>query len=57
MSTLVLCDIDYCAYNRDGKCGKEAVSISRKNFSGFCDGEREWAPACEDYRELSDDAD
>lgn len=46
------CGIEECAYNRDGRCGKESGSISRKTFSGFRSGEREWSAACDEYKEL-----
>lgn len=51
----VSCEIEYCAYNRYGECGKESIHVERKNFSGFKSGEREWAPACEDYKDIEED--
>lgn len=49
------CGIEECAYNRDGRCGKESISINRKTFSSFRSGEREWSAACDDYKEMADD--
>ena len=49
------CSVEDCVYYQDGRCGKESISISRKTFSGFCSGEREWSPACNDYKEMMDD--
>ncbi|WP_297642797.1 hypothetical protein [uncultured Bacteroides sp.] len=54
MSVTVLCDNEYCAYNRNGDCGKEVISHRRKTFSGFRDGEREWGQVCEDYKEIGE---
>lgn len=51
---IVLCEIEECAYCRDGQCGKEMISHRRQTFSGFRNGEREWSPACEDYKEVGD---
>lgn len=50
----VMCDIEECAYCRDGQCGKEMISHRRQTFSGFRSGEREWSPACADYKEADD---
>ena len=55
MHISVMCDNEYCAYNRDGNCGKEVISLSRKTFSGYRSGEREWAQACDDYKEIGED--
>ena len=55
MCISVICDDEYCAYNRDGTCGKEIISISRKAFSGFRNGERERAHDCADYKETGED--
>lgn len=51
---IVLCEIEECAYCRDGQCGKEIISHKRKTFSSFRSGEREWSPACENYKEVGD---
>ena len=51
----VTCDIDSCAYYRDGNCGKKSIHVTRKTFSGFHSGEREWAPACENYKEIDEE--
>lgn len=55
MCIVVHCDIEYCTYNRNGICGRESHSVTRKTFSGFRNGEREWSPACKEYKELGDD--
>ena len=51
---IVLCEVDNCAYCRDGQCGKESISHKMQTFSGFRSGERERSPACADYKEVND---
>lgn len=48
---MVICDLEWCAYNRSGQCGKESISIYNKSFSSFRNGEREQSPACADYKD------
>ena len=53
--TTIMCEVEDCAYRIDGSCSKNIISISVKTFSGFVSGQREWSPACEDYREIDNE--
>lgn len=50
------CGIEECAYNRDGRCGKETLaSIGYKSSGEFRNGERVIYAVCEDYKEIGED--
>lgn len=50
------CRAEFCAYNRNGVCGKETLaSIGYKSSGEFRNGERIVYPVCEDYQEVEDD--
>ena len=47
---------EYCAYNRNGRCGKETLaSIGYKSSGEFRNGERVVYAVCEDYKEIGED--
>lgn len=51
----VFCSCEECAYNRDGMCGKESISVSWTATSEFRRGERVSYPVCADYKEIDED--
>ncbi len=52
--TTIMCEVEDCAYCIDGSCSKSFIRITPKTFSDFDCGQREWSPACEDYKEIDD---
>ncbi len=56
MGNFICCEVEHCAYNRDGMCGRENVpGILWKTSSEFRCGERVGYPVCADYKEIRDD--
>lgn len=53
----VSCGDDTCTFYRDGRCGKEEISIEPTPTRDFDGGKRVTPNACQDYKEIGDDGD